>query len=136
MPRKSNRIILDTNLWISFLLSKKFIFLDTLFQNSDITVLFSKELLDEFVDVATRTKFERYFSQADLQELITTIKAHEEFVIVSSTVNICRDPKDNFLLSLAKDGKANYLITGDKDLLAIRKHGKTSILTFTEFSNL
>ncbi len=136
MPRKSNRIILDTNLWISFLLSKKFTFLDTLFQNSDITVLYSKELLDEFVDVATRTKFERYFSQADLQELITTIKAHAEFVIVSSTVNICRDPKDNFLLSLAKDGKANYLITGDKDLLAIRKHGKTSILTFTEFSNL
>ena len=136
MPRKSNRIILDTNLWISFLLSKKFTFLDTLFQNSDITVLYSKELLDEFVDVTTRTKFERYFSQADLQELITTIKAHEEFVIVSSTVNICRDPKDNFLLSLAKDGKANYLITGDKDLLAIRKHGKTSILTFTEFSNL
>jgi len=136
MPRKSNRIILDTNLWISFLLSKKFTFLDTLFQNSDITVLYSKELLDEFVDVTTRTKFERYFSQADLQELITTIKAHAEFVIVSSTVNICRDPKDNFLLSLAKDGKANYLITGDKDLLAIRKHGKTSILTFTEFSNL
>ena len=135
MPRKSNRLILDTNLWISFLLSKKFNFLDTLFQNSDITVLFSKELLDEFVDVATRTKFERYFSQTDLQDLITTIKAHAEFILVNSTVNICRDSKDNFLLSLAKDGKANYLITGDKDLLEIRKFGKTTILTFNEFSN-
>lgn len=31
--------------------------------------------------------------------------------------NLCRDPKDNFLLSIAKDGNANYLLTGDNDLL-------------------
>ena len=136
MPRKSNRVIIDTNLWISFLLSKKSSFLDNLVRNSEITLLFSKELLEEFVTVSTRTKFKRYFSEKDLQELITSIKAHAEFIIVSSTVNICRDPKDNFLLSLSKDGKANYLVTGDKDLLEIRNFGKTSILTLTEFSNL
>ena len=136
MPKKSNRVIIDTNLWISFLLSKKSSFLDNLFRNSEITLLFSKELLEEFVTVSTRTKFKRYFTEKDLQELITSIKAHAEFIIVSSTVNICRDPKDNFLLSLSKDGKANYLVTGDKDLLEIRNFGKTSILTLTEFSNL
>lgn len=136
MPRKSNRVIIDTNLWISFLLSKKSSFLDNLFRNSEITLLFSKELLEEFVTVSTRTKFKRYFAEKDLQELITSIKSHAEFIIVSSTVNICRDPKDNFLLSLSKDGKANYLVTGDKDLLEIRNFGKTSILTLIEFSNL
>ena len=136
MPKKSNRVIIDTNLWISFLLSKKSSFLDNLFRNSEITLLFSKELLEEFVTVSTRTKFKRYFTEKDLQELITSIKAHAEFIIVSSTVNICRDPKDNFLLSLSKDGKANYLVTGDKDLLEIRNFGKTSILTLTDFSNL
>jgi uncharacterized protein len=44
-----------------------------------------------------------------------------------------RDSKDNFLLNLAVDGKADYLITGDKDLLEIGQIDKTSILTFKEF---
>jgi putative PIN family toxin of toxin-antitoxin system len=136
MPGKNNRVIIDTNLWISFLLGKKYTFLDSLFKNSQIVLLFSKELLDEFVEVSTRTKFKRYFSAKDLQDLITNIKTHGEFVLVTSTVTICRDPKDNFLLSLAKDGKASFLITGDKDLLEIRRFGKTKILTATEFSSL
>ena len=136
MPGKNNRVIIDTNLWISFLLGKKYTFLDFLFKNSQNVLLFSKELLDEFVEVSTRTKFKRYFSAKDLQDLITNIKTHGEFVLVTSTVTICRDPKDNFLLSLAKDGKASFLITGDKDLLEIRRFGKTKILTATEFSSL
>ena len=136
MPKRSNRIIIDTNLWISFLLTRKLNFLDALFQNKEITVLFSKELLDEFVEVATRTKFKKYISQSELQELITKVKAHAEFVIVSSVVDSYRDPKDNFLLALSKDGKAKFLITGDKDLLEIKHFGKTTILTFTEFKSL
>lgn len=88
------------------------------------------------MEVSTRTKFKRYFSAKDLQDLITNIKTHGEFVLVTSTVTICRDPKHNFLLSLAKDGKANFLITGDKDLLEIRMFGKIKILTATEFSGL
>lgn len=52
---------------------------------------------------------------------------------VESFVTVCRDPKDNFLLALAKDGKADYLLTGDKDLLALIKFGKTKIKTITAF---
>lgn len=56
-----------------------------------------------------------------------------EFVNVKSNVNLCRDPKDNFLLALAKDGKADYLLTGDNDLLVLEKMGKTNIIKVTEF---
>lgn len=52
---------------------------------------------------------------------------------VSSVVDICRDEKDNFLLALAKDSKADYLITGDADLLTIKKFEHTEILTYIEF---
>ena len=51
------------------------------------------------------------------------------FVEVNSNVKICRDPKDDFLLSLALDSKAEYLITGDKDLLELEKVGTTKIIT-------
>ncbi|MBU1820688.1 MAG: putative toxin-antitoxin system toxin component, PIN family, partial [Bacteroidetes bacterium] len=56
-----------------------------------------------------------------------------EFIVVTSSVDICRDPKDNFLLALAKDGNATHLITGDKDLLVLKTMGETQILTIAEY---
>jgi uncharacterized protein len=52
---------------------------------------------------------------------------------VTSEVSLCRDEDDNFLLALAKDSKADFLITGDKDLLVLKQFENTSILTLTEF---
>ena len=68
-----------------------------------------------------------------LQSLLIKIREKANFIAVSSKVNICRDSKDDFLLALAKDGKATHLITGDKDLLDIKLFGKTKIITITEY---
>ena len=46
---------------------------------------------------------------------------------------MCRDPKDNFILELAKDGKADYIITGDKDLIIMNPFNRTKIYSPTEF---
>lgn len=54
---------------------------------------------------------------------------------VKSKINLCRDKKDNFLLSLAIDGKADYLITGDKDLLELERFQNTNIVTLSDFIN-
>mgnify|MGYP003393236753 CR=1 FL=1 len=47
---------------------------------------------------------------------------------------ISRDPDDDYLLALAKAGKANVLITGDDDLLVLKKHGRTRILNARNFA--
>ena len=133
MPKRKNKIIIDTNLWISFLLTNDFTDLDKLFADQLIVILFSQRLLDEFIEVAQRPKFSKYFSLADLERILIQIKNEAEFIEVTSDVKICRDPKDNFLLSLAKDGEATYLVTGDKDLLDIKTFGKTKIITITGF---
>jgi putative PIN family toxin of toxin-antitoxin system len=133
MSKIKNRIIIDTNLWISFLLSKDYTKLDKLFNSDSLVLLFSSELLDEFVEVARRPKFKKYFSIADLNELLTEIHSRAEFIDVTSEVNICRDEKDDFLLSLAKDGNADYLITGDHDLLEMKKFENTKILTMINY---
>lgn len=134
MPqRPKHRIIIDTNLWISFLLTSDYSKVDTLFIDSSIKILFSQELIDEFVAVAERPKFRKYFALSDLQELLSKLRDKAEFISVDITVNICRDPKDDFLLALAQEGKATHLITGDKDLLVLKKFGKTKILTITEY---
>jgi putative PIN family toxin of toxin-antitoxin system len=61
------------------------------------------------------------------------IKLRSVFIEVISVINKCRDSKDNFLLSLAIDGNATHLLTGDKDLLILKNFGQTKILTITEY---
>ncbi len=133
MSKIKNKIIIDTNLWISFLLSKNYGKLDKLFNSDSLILLFSRELLDEFVEVARRPKFKKYFSITDLNQLLTEIHSRAEFIEVTSEVNLCRDEKDDFLLALAKDGNADFLITGDNDLLEIKKFGNTKILTMINY---
>ncbi len=132
MQRKS-RIVIDTNIWISFLLTKDFTALDKIISSSNLVLLFSSSLIEEFIEVASRKKFKKYFSTADIEELLFQMKEHGEYIHVSSSAKICRDPKDNFLLSLSKDGKASHLITGDKDLLELLKFGSTQITTLKNF---
>lgn len=57
------RAILDTNLWISYLISKRLSKIDVLFEQETITLIFSKDLLAEFMEVAKRPKFKKYFSE-------------------------------------------------------------------------
>lgn len=135
MPNKANRIILDTNLWISFLISRDLSKLDSLLFDKKIVLIFSDELLDEFLEVTKRPKFKKYFSKTDIETIVNSIDEYAEFVTVKSKINSCRDPKDNFLLSLAKDGKANFLLTGDADLLEIGFFENTSIQTISDFLN-
>jgi putative PIN family toxin of toxin-antitoxin system len=68
--------------------------------------------------------------------MLENIEEYAEFVSVQSNIQICRDPKDNFLLSLALDSEADFLITGDKDLLEIAQFKKTRIITISRFFEL
>lgn len=133
MPKRRSRVIIDTNIWISFLLTNNLSRLDKLFTQDVIVLLFSEELLEEFIEVSKRPKFKKYFSQTDMDFLLSAIHNKAILVDVKSRVKQCRDSQDDFLLSLAKDGKADYLITGDKDLLDIGAFGKTQIISIAGF---
>jgi uncharacterized protein len=133
MPKPKDRVIIDTNLWVSFLITKDYTRLDKILSDKLIVLLYSQELIDEFIEVASRPKFKKYFSAEELQALLILMSDRAIFIEVSSTVNVCRDMKDNFLLALAKDGKATHLLTGDNDLLILKTFGKTKILTITGY---
>ena len=136
MQKTKHRIVIDTNLWISFLLTKDLAKLDALLRENHVVLLFSQELLEEFIEVAKRPKFKKYFSHQDIINLLLKINPKAAFIEVRSKVSLCRDPKDNFLLALAKDGKATHLITGDKDLLVLNKVGKTKIVSISNYLNI
>jgi putative PIN family toxin of toxin-antitoxin system len=126
---KSKKVILDTNLWISFLISRDFSFLDNYIETGRIKLIFSEELFSEFISVTERPKFKKYFAESDVKHLIRIIDRFGILIQVTTEINLCRDIKDNFLLSLAIDSNADYLITGDNDLLDLEHINETKILT-------
>lgn len=133
MSLKIKRIIIDTNLWISFLITNDFNKLDQFLDSDIYQIVFSEELFNEFIQVVHREKFNRYFNDLNIKSLIEIINDKALFVNVVSIINVCRDVKDNFLLSLAIDGDVDYLITGDNDLLTLKYFQKTSIITINDF---
>lgn len=130
---KSLRLVIDTNLWISFIISKKLNLLEPILFDENTRILFSSELVEELQATITKPKLKKYFSENALEEMLTVFDPYIDFITAKSTVSICRDPNDNFLLALAKDGKANYLLTGDSDLLDIGKYKKTIIIKISQF---
>lgn len=134
--RKSKSVIIDTNLWISYLISDRFKFLDDLIEGEKIKLCFSEELIEEFIAVTQRPGFKKYFSLKDVKKMLTVFDTYGALIDVTSDVHECRDEKDNFLLNLAIDSKADYLVTGDADLLSIEKVRGTKILTIKEFRKI
>ena len=136
MPKsKPLKLIIDTNLWVSFIISNKQNLLDTFLFYEQARLLFSVELIAEIKQTITKPRLQKYFSTNALEEMLSTFEPFIDFIEVESIVTICRNPNDNFLLTLAKDGKADYLLTGDKDLLELKKFGKTRVKTITSFIN-
>ena len=130
---KPLKLIIDTNLWIRFIISNSQNELDILLFNNKARLLFSEALMNEIELTITKPKLKRFFPAIAIREMLSVFEPFIDFVEVSSSIEVCRDPKDNFLLALAKDGKADYLLTGDKDLLALKKFDRTNIITIREF---
>lgn len=130
---RNYKIILDTNLWISFLISKDLLQIDPLIEQKKVILIFSSELIEEFIDVVNRPKFVKYFSKSDIEKILRYFDQYGKLFVVKSDFKICRDEKDNFLLNLSVDSKADFLITGDRDLLVLEKIQNTEILSFSDF---
>ncbi|HCS20715.1 MAG TPA: putative toxin-antitoxin system toxin component, PIN family [Bacteroidetes bacterium] len=136
MQKKPERLVVDTNLWISFLISGTFSKLDKVLKSGSARLIFSTELLKEFIKVVERPKFKKFISASEITSLLRDIHRYADFIEVITPVNICRDVKDNFLLALSNDGKADFLLTGDEDLLTLKKFGKTRIMLLSEYLQL
>ena len=100
MEKDSIRVVIDTNIWIGFLIGKTLSGLFDAVMSDKISVLFSEELFEELIEVLLRPKFEKYFSQENIAELISLLHFKTEQIKISEHFLACRDSKDNFLLEL------------------------------------
>jgi uncharacterized protein len=93
------------------------------------TVLRSIDTWEELEDVLLRGKFERYQALQVRRRYIEYFGAGLETVSVHTKINVCRHPKDDKFLELAVNGRADVLITGDKDLLVLHPFQGIAIVT-------
>jgi putative PIN family toxin of toxin-antitoxin system len=130
-------IIIDTNLWVSFVIGKKLSVMRSLFTDPEIKIYVCNELLDEFGNVSSRLKIQKYITDDDVQETYKLIDQYCYYVpITKKADSFVRDKKDLYLLSLAETVFADFILTGDKDLLSLQSHNQTKILTYKEFTTI
>lgn len=133
MTTKSVKVIFDTNVWISFLIGKRLSRIKGHISNRKLTIVITEQLLTELRVVTGREKLKKYFPKDSVQELIELLETIGYKVEIKPTHFINRDPKDNFLLDLIDFSQAEFLVTGDKDLLALNPFKTARILTPTDF---
>jgi len=125
---------LDCNIWISYAIGKSTkTAVRKIVLQERVEVLASEELLQEFTEVAKRPKLQKYLSESGLLEAVSLLNELVTLVEVNTRIELVRDSKDNYLLALSTDGAADFLITGDQDLLVLKTHGKTRIMTLKQF---
>ena len=107
------KIVIDTNIWISYLIGSLLQNIDKKILLKEIKLVVSDEMLKELSEVSSRPKFKNIFTAKRIKELFSLLDSYAIVVSPSQKVNVCRDGKDNFLLEVALEGKADYLVTGD-----------------------
>jgi len=135
MIEKNIKVVFDTNVWISFLMGKRLAFIKKHISKGQIVIVTSSILLDEIKEVTSREKLKKYFSQKSVSDLTELLEIIAEKFEVNPTNFIYGDPKDNFLLDLIEHSKADFLVTGDKDLLILDTFQTTKILSPADFES-
>ncbi len=127
------RIVIDTNVLVSgvFWAGRPFQVLE-LWAQDHIQVLASDAILREYADVLHLIGSAH--GQPQLAEKwIAFFFQHTALIDVRDSVTVCRDPDDNKFLSCAIDGDADYIVSGDRDLLDLKEAAEIPIITPRQF---
>jgi putative PIN family toxin of toxin-antitoxin system len=125
--------ILDTNIWISYVLTRRLHVLVANIIDNRLKILTNSNLFEEIEDVLTRPKFRRYIKREDVKEVIALHLKLCHLVITEDKTHNLSDPNDNFLLDLYKTGNATILVSGDKDLLREANNLNYKVMTMRDF---
>jgi putative PIN family toxin of toxin-antitoxin system len=130
------KVIFDTNVWISFLIGKRLSIIEKYIADRQIIIIITDQLIEEIKEVTSRARLQKYFPADKVAHLIHLLETIATKFEITSQCFICRDTKDNFLLDLIIASKADYLVTGDKDLLIHNPFKTATILTPGDFEKL
>jgi len=91
-------------------------------------LIISAEILAEFEEVLLRSKFDSYVRLQTRLSFFHYLRREAAFIDSVAPVSACRDPKDDKFLALAVTGQADFMLTGDQDLLVLHPFRGIDIL--------
>ena len=122
------KVVFDTNIFVSALVipgsqAEKAVL--RIIKGHDVLLL-SKEILDELLSTLS-SKFSR--DREEISRVAVILSEMVEWVEPTEKINVLTDEPDNRILECAASGNAGAIVTGDKELLRLKRYGKTKIIS-------
>lgn len=132
------KVVVDANIWISALLnSKNALQVVRLLEKDQFQLICAEALMDELAEVLDRPKFQKKIQPAHKARFLDLVREKAQFVELAEYADsVCRDPKDEVYLVCAVMAAADYLVTGDSDLLVLGEFKGGKIIPLQSFIEL
>jgi putative PIN family toxin of toxin-antitoxin system len=131
------RAVLGTNVLVSYLLTHRppvATLIDRHLAHEDFVLVTAPELLEELERVLRYPKLQRYYTDSERTRYVALLMTLSEVVELPESIpRICRDPDDDRVIACAVAGKADIIVSGDRDLLTLERVGRISIQSATQF---
>lgn len=127
------KVVIDTNIFVSSFFGGNPRKIIDLWKNEKITICLSNAILDEYIDVLRRIGIK---DEYELEELLSLFSNGFNILFTTKTpkIKIIKDdPDDDKFIECAVASKADAIITGDGEVLAIKKYMAIKILTPQQF---
>jgi len=132
-----NRVVIDTNVFISALLNPQGTPREVInIAISQFVILQSEATYQELESRISKKKFDKYLEENNRLKFLLAVRNESLFIDIVHETEIFSDSDDNKFLELAVSGNASYLITGAKDLLIINTYRGIPIITPANFLSI
>lgn len=124
------RIVIDTNVYVSRLIREQSIPARAVRRAwNEAVTLVSTATLEELRMVLRRQKLARYIQSGKIEPYIVRVWELAVYISNPPPIRACRDPRDDKFLEVAVHGRADVIVTGDADLLALHPFRGIAIMT-------
>ncbi|MCL5992498.1 MAG: putative toxin-antitoxin system toxin component, PIN family [Bacteroidetes bacterium] len=129
-------VVIDTNVIISSFHGGNPKAIVDLWRNEKIRLCLSKNILNEYIEVLNRLE---KLDRKELNELLILFTTYRNMNFANKTPSIIvviNDPDDDKFIECAVELGAEYIITGDKELLSIKQFGNIKIVNPKQFLDI
>lgn len=132
------KVVVDANIWISALLNSiKALEVVRLLEQDQYQLICAEALLCELAEVMDRPKFQAKIQPRRKEDLLELVREKAQFVELPAGIgNVCRYPKDEVYIVCAVVAQADFLVSGDQDLLDLKEHEEVKIISLPTFVQL
>ena len=123
------RIVLDTNILVSTLIldGKPRALLNAIITKNHKLII-SRNIIEEFVKITATPRIRKYVTKQEVEIFLHDLSLISKLIPVRSRLSVVRDQKDNPILATSYDGHARYLVTGDEDLITLKRFRRVKIV--------